>query len=111
MLFGYPSSVGLPQIRQIDYDRPLLRMGIVAGKNEAEQTIIIDSPIHAGNSGGPVLQVEQDATGRHFSVIGVVTQWIPAVLKGTNTVTHSGYSVVASIDPIVRLVSDLDKEP
>jgi hypothetical protein len=44
-------------------------------------------------------------------VIGVVTQWIPAVLKGTNTVTHSGYSVVASIDPIVRLVSDLDKEP
>lgn len=112
VLFGYPATIGLPQQigRQFDYDRPLLRTGIVAGKYEAQKTIIIDSPVHGGNSGGPVLQVEQDGSGRHFSIIGVVTQWIPAVLKGTNTVAHSGYSVVAAVDPIKTLVAELEKQ-
>lgn len=110
VLFGYPATVGLPQIgKQFDYDRPLLRAGIVAGKYKAQRTIILDASVHGGNSGGPVLQVEQDGRGRHFSIIGVVTQWIPAVLQGTNTVAHSGYSVAASVDPIKTLIVELEK--
>src|SRR5207253_2041464 len=39
LIFGYPTSIGLKQLPQIDYARPLLRVGIVAGKNEANRTL------------------------------------------------------------------------
>jgi len=32
IIFGYPRSLGIKNFPQIDYDRPLLRKGIVAGK-------------------------------------------------------------------------------
>jgi hypothetical protein len=56
-IFGYPSSVG--HSGQLDHTRPLLRKGIVAGKNEAKNTIILDCPVHQGNSGGLALQIDR----------------------------------------------------
>ena len=36
VVFGYPNSIGLRHKPQIDYTRPLLRKGIVAGTNARE---------------------------------------------------------------------------
>jgi hypothetical protein len=89
LIFGYPSSIGLrhggppgqratmdtiKDLAQLDYARPLLRSGIVAGKNQARRTLVIDCPSYWGNSGGPVLEIEQaDALTWNFRVMGVVT--------------------------------------
>lgn len=62
MVFGYPTSLGLQQLPQIDIHRPLLRKGIVAGTNPQTRSIILDCPSYFGNSGGPVVELE----GRHF---------------------------------------------
>ena len=77
-LFGYPTSLGMKKIPQIDPLRPLLRFGILAGTNPNKKTIILDCPSYPGNSGGPVIEVEQvNLTQKKFRVIGVVSQFIP----------------------------------
>lgn len=58
-VFGYPTSLGIKEFPQIDPLRPLLRFGIIAGTNPARKTIILDCPSYTGNSGGPVLEVDQ----------------------------------------------------
>jgi hypothetical protein len=55
-IFGYPTSIGIKQLPQFEYHRPLLRKGIIAGKNLKNGTIILDCPIYNGNSGGPVIE-------------------------------------------------------
>lgn len=108
ILFGYPSSLGIKNIPQIDYDIPLLRSGIIAGVNQQMGTIIIDCPVYPGNSGGPVLQVESEGVGiRKFSIIGVVSQYVPfAQLDPASKVTlsNSGYSIVVPIDKVLELL-------
>lgn len=42
VIFGYPVSIGLANHPQMDYSRPLLRKGIVAGLNHPQHSIIID---------------------------------------------------------------------
>lgn len=111
-LFGYPSSIGIKQMPQIDYERPLLRKGIIAGKNVAQKTIILDSPVYFGNSGGPVLQVDREAFAASYLLIGVVSEYIPFVevvenktMKYTNmSISNSGYSVVVPIDFVLELL-------
>jgi hypothetical protein len=111
-IFGYPTSLGLREIPQIDYLRPLLRAGIVAGTNDQAKTLIIDCPAYAGNSGGPVLEVEQEGLGQKLWIIGVVSQFVPAVEKWfnlrhryTNTnVYNSGYAVATPMDFVLELV-------
>lgn len=111
--FGFPTSIGVKNIPQIDYLRPLLRKGIVAGKNKKAQTIIIDCPTYGGNSGGPVLQVEESGFKRHFFIIGLISQFVPFAETWHNkthgynniTITNSGYSVVVPMDPVVELIS------
>ena len=45
VVFGYPTSIGLQALPQIDSRRPLLRKGIVAGDNRAKRTIILEYPL------------------------------------------------------------------
>jgi trypsin-like peptidase len=99
-IFGYPTSLGLKAIAQLDYAKPLLRRGIVAGKNDGLQTLVLDCPVYWGNSGGPVLEVETvDLTTKRFSVVGVVSQFVPLVETWRNQthgyenldVSNSGY--------------------
>jgi len=113
-IFGYPSSIGLKDAPQIDYERPLLRKGIVAGLNEKTKAIILDCPAYGGNSGGPVLQVEETRLGRtEFRLIGIVMQFVPYEEKwinisqryGYSTTSNSGYSVVEPVDRILDLIS------
>ena len=113
-VFGYPTSLGMKEIPQIDPLRPLLRFGIVAGTNPDGKTIILDCPSYPGNSGGPVLEVENvDLGKKKFKVIGVVSQFIPFSETRANithkdknlTISNFGYTIAVSMDPVIELTS------
>jgi hypothetical protein len=113
-ILGYPNSLSLNNNPQIEFDRPLLRKGIIAGKNLTKETIILDCPVYFGNSGGLAIQVEETSLGkREFKIIGVVSQYIPfvetlhSVQMGYSNVNfeNSGYSVVVPTDSILDLAS------
>ncbi len=112
-VFGYPLSLGLANYPQIDYSRPLLRRGAVAGKNDEKQTVIIDCPTVYGNSGGPVIEAERiSLTETRFWVIGVVSEFIPFddrwYTRQTRAfgsgIENSGYSVVIPMDRVLELL-------
>lgn len=111
-LFGYPTSLGIQKLRQFDYNRPLLRKGIVAGKFDSLKTIIIDCPSYYGNSGGPVVEITFNGVEYRLNLIGVVSQFIPFVEKGINEIpqysnyilSNSGFSVCISMDTILELI-------
>jgi len=111
-VFGFPSSIGLRQIPQIDYLKPLIKRGIVAGKNAQLETIIIDGFIYPGDSGGPVLEVDDEGLfKKKFSIIGVISQFVPLVETRTSqalgyssmSFNNSGYSVVVPMDKVLEL--------
>ena len=110
-VFGYPTSIGLRQSPKFDYSKPLLRRGIVSGIYPKAQTIILDSSVYFGNSGGPVMAV---SSGKEFKVIGVVSEMIPFVdvwenkqfRYGTANLSNSGYSVVEPVDFLLDLTWD-----
>lgn len=119
-IFGYPISIGLKNLPQIDYAKPLLRKGIIAGKNEALGTLILDCPVYWGNSGGPVLEVESEGIStKRFKVVGVVSQLVPLVETWRNEtqgyqnidLSNSGYSVASPMDPVMELVSAFAAKP
>lgn len=114
VVFGYPITIGLPASPQIDFSRPLLRSGIVAGLNAPQKTIILDVQVNPGNSGGPVLQLPPDSNpGGPLRIIGVVTEFIP-ILQDTvppsaqRVVTNSGYAVAASMDAVIELITSFE---
>jgi len=113
-VYGYPISLGMRSMPQFDPYKPLLRKGIVAGKYDPRQTIIIDCPAYAGNSGGPVIQVSPIGLGEmKFKIIGVVTEFIPfdvskvvPFLRPGYFATNSGYAVVESTDRIFEILAE-----
>jgi hypothetical protein len=108
MVFGYPTSLGLQQLPQIDIHRPLLRKGIVAGTNPQNRSIILDCPSYFGNSGGPVVELDREAFQTHFTIIGVIIQYVPFADTGrSNTfviLSNSGYSIAAPMNFVLDLV-------
>jgi S1-C subfamily serine protease len=113
-IIGYPSSVGLKNIPQLDYKTPLVRKGIVAGKNKKLNTIILDCEVYPGNSGGPVIEVERDNLNYKYKLIGTISQYIPFALSvkdGTHKDTgyalnNSGYSVIVPCDPVIEIINN-----
>lgn len=114
-ILGYPNSLGFPGQLQIDPKKPLLRKGIIAGRNILNETIILDCPVYFGNSGGLAIEVEETSVSeKKFSVIGVISEYIPFVEKlrslqfgYTNlSFENSGYSVVVPIDTILELTAE-----
>ena len=105
MVFGYPTSLGLQQLPQIDVHRPLLRKGIVAGTNPQKRSIVIDCPSYPGNSGGPVVELDKEGFQTHFNVIGVVSQYVPFADVGRSfmMLSNSGYSIVTPMDFVLDL--------
>lgn len=112
-VLGYPVSVGQKGYEQIDNSKPLLRKGIVSGKNEKKRTIILDSSVYFGNSGGLVLEVDVVNGKTLFLPIGIVSEYIPFVeelysLQHKEVVTinrtNSGYSIAVPIDTILDLI-------
>ena len=107
IVFGYPTSIGIPQdkVPQLDYSRPLLRKGIVAGTNEALKSIILDCAVYPGNSGGPVVELSRDGAIMRFQIIGVIIQYVPFVQgDAPDVVSNSGYAVAAGMDTVLDLV-------
>ncbi|MGD0339951.1 MAG: trypsin-like peptidase domain-containing protein [Bacteroidota bacterium] len=110
-IFGYPTSIGLHESPQFDYERPLLRHGTIAGKNNLQKTLIIDCAVYYGNSGGPVIVKYSENDILYYKLIGVVTEFIPYEEDWVNnknglintTITNSGYSVVVPIESILDL--------
>jgi len=112
-VLGYPGSIGVPEVLQLDYSQPLIKRGIVSGKNYKNRTIIIDCPTYPGNSGSPVYEVDNNELGRRsMRLIGIVSEYIPFKETWKNTVfkyeneerTNSGYSVVETVDLAIELV-------
>lgn len=113
-ILGYPVSIGQKNYEQIDVNKPLLRTGIVAGKNERKRTIILDAPVYFGNSGGLVLEVDAKPNGeRLFLPIGIISEYVPFVeelysLQHKEVVSinraNSGYSIAVPIDTILDLI-------
>lgn len=112
-VFGYPTSLGIKELPQIDPLRPLLRFGIIAGTNPARKTIILDCPSYPGNSGGPVLEVEYTDQLQRFRVIGVISEFVPFAETWVNvthkyenlTISNSGYTVAVPMDPVLELIN------
>jgi hypothetical protein len=116
---GYPMSIGLKNDPQFEYYRPLLRKGIVAGKNIKKETIIIDCPAYGGNSGSPVIEEDQESfMQKRFYLIGILSEYIPySQTSGNKTprqinseLSNSGYSVVTPIDKVLELISKFDDD-
>lgn len=104
--FGYPTSLSLAS-PFIDIKLPLLRKGIVAGKNNSLKAIILDSPVFFGNSGGLVIEAERvDAFKTNFRAIGLVTQFVPYAEKWLQ---NSGYSIAVPMDFVEELLKGIPK--
>ncbi len=113
IIFGYPVTIGLKGYPQIDYFRPLMRKGLIAGVNATNRnnrTIILDCPVNHGNSGGTVVEVEHTFTGNKYKLIGLVSQYIPYLnednfdLPSNPKYDNSGYSVIVPIDYALDLL-------
>lgn len=112
-IFGYPESVCIPLPQILNPKEPLIRKGIIAGKNQVLRKIILDCPVHPGNSGGPAIEIVQDGLTRYYKIIGLVTDFVPyfqewesVTLKLRNVLAeNSGYSVVEPIDSVLEIIN------
>jgi hypothetical protein len=66
IMYGYPLSLAGP----LDPLQPLLRRGLIAGVNQQNRTVIVDSPSYR-NSRGPVVELEQDNLMIRLRIIGL----------------------------------------
>ena len=101
-VFGYPTSITAID-PWLDISLPLLRKGVVAGKNDVLKTIILDCPVFHGNSGGLVIEVENMSFRENkFRAIGLITNLVPYQKKW---IQNSGYSIVVPMDFVEELIA------
>jgi hypothetical protein len=111
LVFGYPTSIGIQELPQLDPLRPLLRRGIVAGRNPKTRSLVLDCPTYPGNSGGPVVEIDRSAFTARIAVIGVVRESVPYEEKWLNVphqyvnrdITNSGYTIVTPMDYVLEI--------
>lgn len=102
-MFGYPTSLAKTS-PYLDIKKPLVRKGIIAGKNETLRTIILDCPVHPGDSGGLVIEEETlELARKQFLPIGIATNIIPFIKEPF--LETSGYSVAVPMDALEELIS------
>jgi hypothetical protein len=104
-MFGYPVSISNNNAF-LDIKLPLLRRGIVAGKNNMLKTIILDCPSYQGNSGGLVIEVDEKFGQKFFKGIGLITNFVPFTREGNKNYQNTGYSIAVPMDPVVELLKD-----
>lgn len=105
-VFGYPTSITTIG-PWLDIKLPLLRKGIIAGKNDLLKAIIFDCPAFYGNSGGLVIEAEQvSLTETKYKAVGLITNLIPFKI---NWFQNSGYSIVVPMDFVEELISGQPK--
>jgi hypothetical protein len=110
IVFGYPTSLALTDLPQLDLHHPLLRKGIVAGSNPQTKSIFLDCALYFGNSGGPALEVDKYGSVTRLQIIGVVTNYIPFVDRAysrtveLSVMGNSGYSMATPMDFVLELI-------
>lgn len=101
--YSYSPMTSIPGVvlTAVDFARPLLKRGAVAGVNLKQRTLILDLTVHEGNSGGPVWQEEFNG----LSLIGGVTQIVPARELGSGSeFDNSGYAMAEPIEKAIDLI-------
>jgi hypothetical protein len=112
-VIGFPQSLGLQG--NFDMNRPLMRKGIVAGKDLKSKRIIGDGAVYFGNSGGIAVAVHFSNGLFGLKLIGLVSQFIPfdesLFDKRGNQRSidyrNSGYSVIIPTNFIFSVISRL----
>lgn len=113
-IWGYPSSIGIKNIPQIDYNQPLIRKGIISGLNKQNQKIIIDAAVYPGNSGGIISGFFNKNEDK---IAGVISQLIPYEDKWYNPrnqlvnsyFSNSGYSVIEPMNFVKDVILEFDE--
>jgi hypothetical protein len=112
-ILGYPVELLNTHIHpEVDFASPLIRRGIISQRNHKTGTLIIDSGVYGGNSGGPVLIVEPiSLTQTAYKIGGLITQFVPVFTRidpeggiTTTNMINSGYSVAEPIDYALELM-------
>lgn len=107
-LVGFPSSLTVDDF--YDVDRPLLRTGIVAGKNMSNNTFVVDSVAYYGVSGGPIVQIDIE---RNIKIVGIISRFVPFITEWRNKhessisrqdFFNSGYAVCLPLDRVIERI-------
>jgi len=108
LVVGFPSSLGLRQSPQFDYNKPLLKRGSIASVSDNFQTFVIDCAVYRGNSGGPVFLERKSFDKYSLRLIGIVVEYIPlinpTVTKKDVYIETSSYAVVVPIEYANKLI-------
>ncbi len=115
-IFGHPTS--LPAMG-LDFSKPLLRRGSIAGKDSKTKKIILDASVYFGDSGGLVIEMGADKTNpfiMRFKAIGIVQGIVPFVNEFKNQqygysnfeIENSGYCLATSMDALLDLISKVE---
>lgn len=116
-VIGYPKALALIPNNSYDYNKPLVRKGIISGKNP-DQTIVIDCAVFPGNSGGPAFitekSIESSDEGLTFRdkryLAGIVSKFIPWLNNRFKPphVENSGYGQIVSFDQVYNELTKLN---
>lgn len=110
-LIGFPQSLGLQG--NFDADRPLMRKGIIAGKDMKLGRIIGDGAVYFGNSGGIAVAVHFSNNNFSTVLVGLISQYIPfdeslydkRGIQRSLDYRNSGYSVIIPVNYILPLLN------
>lgn len=118
-VIGYPKALAMIPTNSFDFNKPLVRKGIVSGKNP-NRTIVIDCAVYPGNSGGPVFitekRIEQTDNGMTMAdkryLAGIVSKFIPWLNNRFKPphVENSGYGLMVAFDEVYKELRKLDIE-
>jgi hypothetical protein len=117
-IIGFPRSLATAPtpIQLIDAEKPLLRHGVIAGRNTQLKLLIVDAASFQGNSGGPVLQLVQIPNmfpkRSVYKLVGLVGGFIPHTevwsdqyqTSGAMINANSGYTYVMPMDAVFELL-------
>ena len=96
--FTYPGN----EPTSLKVRRPLLRKGIVEGKDEVSRLLALDCAANPGDSGGLVLQeVDEGARGKHLKGVGIISGGFRYQREGQGA---KGYSLAIPADAVTELL-------
>lgn len=121
---SYASSLSDEYYKQYNFSRPLIRKGIVAGKQQEDKSLILDCFVFPGMSGAPVIQyrphsdvITYPSPSFEYYISGIIIEFIPYTLRWENKqykmtnseIQNSGFSKCISVDPILELITLYEK--
>lgn len=114
-VLGYPTSVTTKFPDVLDVRRPLIRQALIADTDPIRKHIVLDCAVYKGNSGGPVMVVDESNLFPKLYSVGVVSKFVPFPEEWQNTefgfkyvtTSNSGYSIVEPLDFALELMEQI----